>query len=54
MIILEIILMGIFATYFMDLLSGILVKRKVIHSYIGTEAVGRWFLYVFKGKLESF
>jgi len=50
MIVIEMILMGIFATYFMDLLAGILVKRKVIHSYIGPEAVGRWFLYMFKGK----
>ena len=50
MIILEIILMGIFATYFMDLLAGFLVKRKLIHSYIGPESVGRWFLYMFRGK----
>ena len=42
--------MGIFATYFMDLFAGFLVKRKLIHSYIGPEAVGRWFLYMFRGK----
>ncbi len=34
MIIIEMILMGIFATYFIDLLAGFLVKRKFIHSYI--------------------
>ena len=50
MIIVEMILMGIFATYFMDLLAGFLVKRKLIHSYIGPEAVGRWFLYMFRRK----
>ena len=51
MVIVEMILMGIFATYFMDLLAGFLVKRKLIHSYIGPEAVGRWFLYMFRGKI---
>jgi hypothetical protein len=49
-IIIEMILMGGFATYFMDFLAGILVKRKLIHSFIKPEAVGRWFLYMFKGK----
>ena len=50
MIVIEIILMGIFATYFIDLIGGFLVKRKFIHSFIEPEAVGRWFLYMFKGK----
>ena len=50
MIVIEMILMGIFTTYFMDLIAGVLVKRKLIHSYIGPEAVGRWFLYMFRGK----
>ena len=50
MIFIEMILMGIFATYFMDLIGGFLVKRKFIHSFIEPEAVGRWFLYMFKGK----
>ena len=44
------ILMGIFATLFMDFLAGFLVKRKLIHSFIEPEAVGRWFLYMFRGK----
>jgi len=50
MIIIEMILMGIFATYFMDLLADFLVKRKLIYSFIEPEAVGRWFLYMLKGK----
>ena len=50
MIIIEMILMGIFATYFMDFIGGFLAKRKFIYSFIEFEAVGRWFLYMFKGK----
>ena len=50
MIVIEMILMGIFATFFMDFFAGFLVKRKLIHSYIGPEAVGRWFLSMFRGK----
>ncbi len=44
------ILMGTFATYFMDLTGGFLIKRKFIHSFIEPEAVGRWFLYMFRGE----
>lgn len=43
--------MGIFATYLMDLLAGILAKRKLIYPFISQEAIGRWFLYTIKGKL---
>lgn len=50
MIIIEMILMGIFATFFMDFFAGFLVKRKLIHSFIEPEAVGRWFLSMFRGK----
>jgi hypothetical protein len=50
MIVIEMILMGIFATYFMDLIGGFLAKRKFIYSFIEPEAVGRWFLYMFRGK----
>jgi len=42
--------MGIFATFFMDFLAVFLVKRKLIHSFIEPEAVGRWFLYTLRGK----
>ena len=50
MIVIEIILVGIFATYFMDFVGGLLVKRKFMQPVIKPEAVGRWFLYMFKGK----
>ena len=44
------ILMGIFATLIMDFLAGVLAKRKIIQPFITPEAIGRWFLYMFKGK----
>ena len=50
MTIVEMILMGIFATFFMDFLAGFLVKRKLIYPFISPEALGRWFLYMFRGK----
>jgi hypothetical protein len=50
MIVVESILMGIFATYFMDVLAGYLVKRNLVHSFVTPEAIGRWFLYIFRGK----
>lgn len=49
MIFLEAVLMGIFATFVMDLAARFLVRRKLIHPFIAPEAVGRWFLYMFKG-----
>lgn len=52
MIIIEMTLMGIFATFIMDFLAGFLVKRKLIHPFIAPEAVGRWFLYMFRGKFR--
>lgn len=51
MIFIEMILMGIFATFFMDFLAGILARRKLIYPFISPEAIGRWFLYIFRGKL---
>ena len=50
MIIIEMILMGVFATIIMDFLSGFLAKRKLIYPFISPEAIGRWFLYMFRGK----
>jgi hypothetical protein len=50
MIIIEMIMMGVFATYFMDLPAGFLAERKVIYPFISPEAIGRWFLYIFRGK----
>jgi hypothetical protein len=50
MIIIEMILMGVFATYFMDLLAGFLLKRRCIYSFTTPVFLGRWFIYMFKGK----
>lgn len=50
MVILESVLMGTFATFFMDFLAGFLAKRKLIYPFIEPEAIGRWFLYIFRGK----
>ena len=46
----EMILMGVLATLFMDLLSILLGKSKLIHQLIEPQVVGRWTLYMFKGK----
>jgi len=46
----EMILMGVLATLFMDLLSILLGKSKIIHQLIEPQVVGRWTLYMFKGK----
>ena len=47
---LEMILMGVLATLVMDLLAIFLAKIKIIHPPIGSEVVGRWTLYMFRGK----
>jgi hypothetical protein len=39
LIIIEMFLMGIFATYFMDFLMGFLAKRKMIFPFISPEAI---------------
>jgi hypothetical protein len=49
-ILIEMILMGVLATLFMDLMAVRLAKMKIIHPPVGSEAVGRWILYMFKGK----
>jgi hypothetical protein len=46
----EMILMGVVATLFMDMLSILFGKLKIIHPLIGPEVVGRWTLYLFRGK----
>ena len=43
MILLEMVFMGIVATYIMDILAGILVKRRVIDALIEPEIIGRGF-----------
>ena len=47
---LEMILMGMFATFFMDFLSYFLVKSKIVCATIELQIVGRWVLYIFRGK----
>ena len=46
----EMILMGIFATYFMDILAKYLVKIKFVRAAIEPHIPGRWVLYMLKGK----
>ncbi len=46
----EMILMGIWATLFMDLLAVILVKSKTVRPTIEPQYIGRWALYLLKGK----
>jgi hypothetical protein len=48
--IIESILSGIWATFFMDSLPTILSKKRLIYPFISSEAMGRWFLYMCKGK----
>jgi len=50
MFFLEMILMGIWATLVMDILAIILSKSHIIRPRIGPEIVGRWTLYMLKGK----
>ena len=51
MIIIESILAGIWATLFMDCFAKILAKRNLIYPFITPEELGRWFIYLFRGKL---
>jgi len=51
MIFIESILSGIWATIFMDFFAKILSGRRLIYPFINPEALGRWFLYMFKGKI---
>jgi len=46
----EMILMGIWATLFMDILAKIFAKLKIIHPTIKPEIVGRWALFMIRGK----
>ena len=46
----EVILMGLWATLFMDIMAKIFGKLKVIHPTIRPEIVGRWALYMLRGK----
>lgn len=46
----EIILMGCFATLFMDVAGRLLSRTKLLSAFMKVEEVGRWFLYSFKGR----
>ena len=46
----EMILMGIFATFFMDFLAKFLVKSKIVRPAIEPHIPGRWALYMLRGK----
>ena len=48
---LEAILMGIWATFFMDILAIVFGKLKIIRPTIEPQIVGRWALYIFRGKI---
>ena len=41
----EMILMGIFATFIMDILAKFLVKLKIAHPVIESHIPGRWILH---------
>ena len=46
----EIILMGTFATFFMDVTARLLIRSKIVRPTIEPQVVGRWALYMLKGK----
>lgn len=50
MYIIESLLSGVFATILMDVCAIFLAKRKIIHPFITSNELGRWFLYMFRGK----
>ena len=53
MIFIEAILMGVFTTLVMDYMAGYFVKWGFMHSFISHEAIGRWLIYMFKGKFNG-
>ncbi len=46
----EMILMGVWATFMMDALAIVLGKLKFIRPKIGPEIIGRWSIYMLRGK----
>ena len=46
----EMILMGVWATFVMDALAIVLSKLKLIRPKIGPEIIGRWSIYMLRGK----
>ena len=47
---LEMILMGIFATFMMDLFAKFFVKLKIVRAPVEPHVPGRWILYMLRGK----
>lgn len=47
----EMVLLGIWATLFMDILAKVLCKLNLIHPTIKSHIIGRWALYMVRGKL---
>ena len=50
MLLIEVIISGVFATLFMDVCGKLLAKKGIVHPFITKEKLGRWFLYMFRGK----
>ncbi len=46
----EMILMGIWATFFMDIFAVFVFKAKIVRATIEPQIVGRWTLYMLRGK----
>jgi len=46
----EMILMGIWATFVMDALAIVFAKLKIIRPKISPEIIGRWSIYMLRGK----
>ena len=46
----EMILMGVFATFIMDFFAKFLVRSKIVRAPIEPHIPGRWALYMLKGE----
>jgi hypothetical protein len=47
---LEMFLLGIFATVFMDILAKVVVKKGFVSAVVESKYIGRWVLHMLKGK----
>ena len=52
-IFIEAILMVVFVTLVMDYMAGYFAIWGFMRSFISHEAIGRWFIYMFKGKFNG-
>ena len=53
MIFIEAILMGVFASLVMGYMAGYFAKWRFLHWFISHEAIGRWFISMFRGKFNG-